>query len=245
MPSWRRGIQLLGPNSLDPSRVGNTGVSLVLQATQVCSPGPASKGVVCKRRSKVSADWHHFPLSDPSRPGKPPRSAGAAGAVHRVSAHLLLCLLGPRRPPTPHPRPLAPLARRAEPGTPRRRAPLTPASPAPADAKVTRLPLPSWTCAHLSWRRTRRRPGFLGCPPPGARAPVTAARRPSPKPRLFPIGPAQRRHLSPKPLPQTSHAPFCTPLWGRVSIGAARALNNFPNSILRAAESPAPEELRL
>jgi hypothetical protein len=202
-PSWRRGIQLLGPNSLDPSRAGNTGVSLVLQATQVCSAGPASKGVVCKRRSKVSADWRGAPFpslrSIPSRDTA--RSAGAAGAVHRESAHLLLFLLDPRRPPTQHPRPLAPPARRAEPGTPRRRAPLTPASPAPADAKVTRLPSPSWTRAHLSWRRTRRRPVVLGCPPPGARAPVTAARRPGPKPRLFPIGPAQRRHLSPQAPP--------------------------------------------
>lgn len=65
--------------------------------------------------------------------------------------------------------PLAPLARRAEPGTPRCRASLTPASPAGADAKVTRLPLPSWPCAHLSWRRTRRRPVVLGCPSPGPR----------------------------------------------------------------------------
>lgn len=55
-PAWRTGIQLLVPNSLDPSRAGNTGGSLVLQATQVCSAGPASKGDVSNRRSKVSAE---------------------------------------------------------------------------------------------------------------------------------------------------------------------------------------------
>lgn len=254
-PAWRTGIQLLVPNSLDPSRVRDSaGVSSrskreaqappwYYKLPRFAAPIPPPRGMcaIASLKSQQTADEHHFPLSDPSRPGTPPRSAAAARAVHGVGAHLLLCLRGPRRPPTPHPRPLAPLDRRAEPGTPRHRAPLM---PAPADAKVTRLPSPSWPCAHLSWRRTRRRPVVLGCPPPGPRAPLTAARRPDPKPRLFSRGPSQRRHLSPKPLPPISHASFCTELRGRVSSGAVPALNNFPYPKLQAPASPAPEELR-
>lgn len=106
-------IQLLVPNSLDPSRARDSaGVwprsKRETRAYPRChklprfaAPVPPPRGMcaIGALKSQQTGDEHHFPLSDPSRPGTPPRSADAAGAVRRVSAHLLLCLLGPRRPP--------------------------------------------------------------------------------------------------------------------------------------------------
>lgn len=156
---------MLAPNSLEPSRVrdvagvsqapeqaGSTSVSLVPQAAPERSAGPASVGVsavATALESQQTGGEHHFPLSDPSRPGTPPRSAGAAGAKHREDAHLLLCFLRPRRPPTPHPTPPAPPARRAEPRTPRHRAPLRPCRRrqlTPRSFSSRRPPGPAPTC---------------------------------------------------------------------------------------------------
>lgn len=159
--------------------------------------------------SQQTGGEHHFPLSDPSRPGTPPSSAGAAGAVHHAGAHLLHCFLRPRRPP--HSAPDTPGA----PGPPRRArdtpppSAATPESSVPANTKVTRIPSPAWPCAHLSWRRTRRRPTVLGCPPPGPTAPVIAAtgRALSPASTLW-APPSYGNNVSSlKPFPPTSHAP--------------------------------------
>lgn len=44
-PAWRTGIQLLVPNSLDPSRAGNTGVSLVLKLPRFAALVPPPRGM--------------------------------------------------------------------------------------------------------------------------------------------------------------------------------------------------------
>lgn len=138
---------MLVPNSLDPSRVRDSaGVwprskretrasPWYYKLPRFAAPVPPLRGMhaISTLKSQQTGDEHHFPLSDPSRPGTPPRSAGAARAVHWASAHLLPCLLGPRRGPTPHPRPRGPWPVAQIPGHPAtarllRRLQLTPRS---------------------------------------------------------------------------------------------------------------------
>lgn len=123
---------MLVPNSLDPSRVRDSdrvwprskretrASPWYYKLPRFAAPVPPPRGMcaISALKSQQTGDEHHFPLSDPSRPRIPPRSADAARAVHRVSAHLLLCLLGPRRPPTPHPRPRRPWPAAQSPGHP-------------------------------------------------------------------------------------------------------------------------------